>query len=115
MNKHMSAYLGPIMKMKEIDGNFFVSWSHLRRFFYVYSYAFGQLISRALYAKYKEDKTYLAKIKTFLSAGGSDSPENIFKSIGVDVTKPDFWEKGLRSIRKDILRLEKLTSQKSEE
>lgn len=109
MNKHMGAYIGPIMKMQKMDGNLFVSWSHLRRFFYVYSYAFGQLISKALYAKYKEDKTYIEKINKFLSAGGSDTPENIFKSIGVDVTKPDFWEKGLKSIEEDIKKLEKLT------
>ncbi len=109
MNKHMSAYLGPIVHMRQIDGNLFVSWSHIRRFFYVYSYAFGQLISKALYAKYREDKTYLKEIKQFLSLGGSDSPENIFKLIGIDVTKPDFWEKGLKSIKRDIEKLEKLT------
>jgi len=108
MNKHMSAYLGPSVLMREIDGNFFVSWSHIRRFFYVYSYAFGQLISKALYEKYKEDKTYLIKIKQFLEAGGSDSPENIFKAIGIDVSKPGFWEKGLESIERDIEKLEKL-------
>lgn len=109
MNKHMSTYLGPTVRMREIDGNMFVSWGHIRRFFYVYSYAFGQLISKALYARYKEDKTYLVKIKRFLSAGGSDSPENIFKSIGIDVTEPDFWKKGLESIERDIEKLEKLT------
>ncbi|HEY0908028.1 MAG TPA: M3 family oligoendopeptidase [Candidatus Paceibacterota bacterium] len=109
MNKHMSSYLGPITHMKDIDGYYFVQWGHIRRFFYVYSYAFGQLISKALYAKYKEDKKFIGKIKQFLSAGGSDSPENIFKSIGIDVTKPDFWKKGLESISKDIDKLEKLT------
>ncbi len=109
MNKHMSSYTGPAMKMKEIDGYYFVQWGHIRRFFYVYSYAFGQLISKALYAKYKEDKKFISKIKQFLSAGGSDTPENIFKAIGIDVTKPDFWKKGLQSIEKDIDTLEKLT------
>ncbi len=112
MNKHMSAYLGPITKMKDIDGNFFVTWSHIRRFFYVYSYAFGQLISKALYAEYKKDNKFIEKVNKFLAAGGSDSPENIFKSIGIDVTKPDFWVKGLKSIEKDIETLEKLTSGK---
>lgn len=107
--KHMSNYLGPVVEMKPEDGLQFVSWWHIRNFFYVYSYAFGQLISKALYAKYKEDKTFMVKIKQFLSAGGSDSPENIFKSIGIDVTKPDFWKKGLQSIEKDIDMLEKLT------
>ncbi|MDB5238666.1 MAG: hypothetical protein JWO00_1, partial [Candidatus Parcubacteria bacterium] len=109
MNKHMGAYLGDAVKLKPIDGNIFVSWHHIRSFFYVYSYAFGQLISKALYAEYKKDKAFIKKINQFLSTGGSDTPENIFKSIGIDVTKPDFWEKGLRSIEKDVERLEKLT------
>jgi oligoendopeptidase F len=112
MNKHMGAYVGPIMRLKEIDGNMFVSWRHIRQFFYVYSYAFGQLISKALYAEYKKDKKFIEKINKFLSAGGSDTPENIFKSIGIDVTKPDFWKKGLKSIEKDIERLEKLTEKR---
>ncbi len=112
LNKHMSAYLGPIFKMTDLDGNFFVTWGHIRKFFYVYTYAFGQLISKALYAKYKEDKKFIKQVNAFLSAGGSDTPENIFKSIGIDVTKPDFWEKGLKSIEKDIERLEKLSKKR---
>lgn len=112
MNKHMGAYLGPSVGMSSADGNTFVSWSHIRNFFYVYSYAFGQLVSKALYAKYKEDPSYLAKIEKFLIAGGSNSPENIFMSIGIDVTKPDFWKKGLQKIEDDIERLEKLTQKR---
>ncbi|HEU0080485.1 MAG TPA: M3 family oligoendopeptidase [Candidatus Paceibacterota bacterium] len=109
MNRHMSAYMGEAVRLREIDGNIFVSWHHIRSFFYVYTYAYGQLISKALYAEYKKDKSFIDKVNQFLSAGGSDTPENIFKSIGIDVTKPDFWEKGLQSIEKDIERLEKLT------
>lgn len=110
MNKHMSAYLGPIFDLNPEDGNYLVSWGHLRRFFYVYSYAFGQLVSKALYANYKKDKGYIAKINAFMSAGGSDSPEGIFKSVGIDVTKPAFWKAGLASIEADIERLEKLVA-----
>ncbi len=113
MNKHMSAYLGPITKMNDIDGNFYVMIGHIRRYFYVYSYAFGQLISRALYSEYKKDKKFIEKVNKFLMAGGSMSPESIFKSIGIDVTKPDFWLKGLKSIEKDIEALENLTKVKS--
>jgi oligoendopeptidase F len=112
MNKHMGAYMGPITQMKDIDGNFFVQWGHIRRFFYVYSYAFGQLISKALYAEYKKDKKFIEKVNIFLAAGGSDSPENIFKAAGIDVTRPDFWVKGLKSIEKDIETLEKLTEKR---
>jgi oligoendopeptidase F len=108
LNKHMKAYLGPVFNMRPTDGYQFVSWMHIRRFFYVYSYAYGQLISRALYARYKEDKSYLAKIEQFLKAGGSKSPEQIFKDIGIDVSKPDFWQSGLDRVKQDIIRLEKM-------
>ncbi len=110
MNKHLKSYLGDAVELAEDDGYQFVSWMHIRRFFYVYTYAYGQLISRALYENYKKDSSYGEKIKQFLKAGGSMSPEEIFKSIGIDTSKPAFFEAGLKSIERDIERLEKLTS-----
>ncbi len=108
-NKHMSAYLGPVFDMKIDDGYMFVQWSHIRRFFYVYTYAYGMLVSKALLRRYKQDKSFWSKIEQFLSAGGKDSPENILKEIGIDVSKPGFWKEGLKEIEDDIARLEKLT------
>lgn len=110
--KHLAAYLGKDVVIPEHSAYQFASVPHFRSFFYVYSYAFGQLASKALYAKYKEDPKFMEKIKQFLSAGGSMSPEDIFKSIGVVVTKPDFFEKGIKTIEDDINRLEKLISEK---
>ncbi len=108
-NKNMSAYLGPIFDMEIDDGYRFVQWSHIRRFFYVYSYAYGMLVSKALLRRYKQDKSFWKKIEQFLSAGGKDSPENILKEIGIDVSKPSFWKEGLKEIEDDITKLEKLT------
>jgi len=108
MNKHMKNYLGPVFDLKDNDGYFFVNWSHIRRFFYVYSYAYGALISDALYEEYKKDNKFKAKIEEFLKAGGSKSPENIFENIGINVRDPKFFEKGLKIIENDIKRLEKL-------
>ncbi len=112
MNKHMKSYLGDAVELEKEDGLFFVSWSHIRNMFYVYTYAFGQLASKALYEKYSEDKRYIEKINKFLSLGGSMSPEAIFKSIGIDVKKSEFWIKGIESIEKDINKLEKLVENK---
>jgi oligoendopeptidase F len=109
MVKNMKAYLGSSVDMDHDDGYVFVSWPHIRRFFYVYSYAFGQLVSRALFQKWKQDPNYAKKIDQFLKAGKSMSPEDIFKSIGIDTSKPEFFEAGLKSIEEDIKRLEKLT------
>ena len=58
----------------------------------------------------KEDKTNISKVKAFLAAGGSDTPENIFNSIGIDVTEESFWQNGLNEISKDIDELESLIS-----
>jgi oligoendopeptidase F len=109
-NKNMKAYLGPSFNLKELDGYMFVQWPHLRYFFYVYSYAYGELISKALYRKYKQDPSYIKEIEKFLSAGGSKSPEKIFKDIGIDTSKPQFFVEGLKAIEADIKKLAELTN-----
>lgn len=107
MNKHMKSYLGPMFELTLEDGYFFVNWSHIRNFFYVYSYAFGQLISDALYERYKKDKSKIKDVIQFLSAGCSDSPENIFKKIGINPNK-NLFETGLNRIKKNINELGRL-------
>ena len=109
-NRNMSAYLGSAFKMTPDDGYMFVSWGHIRRFFYVYSYAYGLLVSKALLRKYKQDPSFWVKIEQFLSAGGKDTPENILKEIGIDVSKPEFFLDGLKAIEEDIALLERLTA-----
>lgn len=108
MSKHLKSYVGDAVEVTQDDGYQFVSWGHIRNFFYVYSYAYGLLISRALYENWEKDKSYSKKIEQFLSAGRSMSPEDIFKKIGINVTDPSFFESGLKSIEKDILKLERL-------
>ncbi|MEK9131584.1 MAG: M3 family oligoendopeptidase [Patescibacteria group bacterium] len=108
LNTHMSAYLGPQVTLTPDDGYFFVSWGHIRRFFYVYSYAYGELVSKALYRKYIADPKYLSVVKSFLSAGGSKSPKDIWAEAGIDITDPQFFIDGLRAIEDDILTLESL-------
>lgn len=108
MNKHFASYLGPTVSLTEDDGYFFVTWSHIRRFFYVYSYAYGQIISRALFENWKKDHRYIEKIDQFLSAGGSMSPKDIFKKIGINTSDPSFFESGLKAVEADIKKLERL-------
>jgi oligoendopeptidase F len=110
--KHLRAYAGEAVEITDQDGYFFARIPHLRYFFYVYSYAYGQLISRVLFEKWKEDKGYAKKIEQFLSAGSSMSPKDIFKSIGIDTSDPKFFEAGLKAIERDIAKLERLTKRK---
>ncbi len=100
--KNAIAANGPAFLPGPNDGYSFVTVPHFRYFFYVYTYAYGQLISRALYAKYKKDPSFIAKIREFLSAGGSRSPYEIFKSIGIDTSDPAFFNEGIDLVRQDL-------------
>jgi|AntRauTorcE11897_2_1112592.scaffolds.fasta_scaffold01114_11 oligoendopeptidase F len=111
LNKHMKSYLGERFELSEDDGYFFVTVSHLRRFFYVYTYAYGDLISSALHSKVEEDEDYIEEVKTFLRAGTSKSPADIFGDIGIDTTKPDVFETGIADVKKDIETLRKFVDE----
>lgn len=109
MTKHLKSYCGPAMKITDYNGYTFVNWSHFRSPFYVYTYAFGELISDSLFAKYEENPKFIEKIKDLLSAGCSMSPKDIFKKYAdIDINDMSFFEKGLKKIEKDIVELEKL-------
>ncbi len=98
--KHMAAYMGKAVEQSEGSENWWVYWSHIRYFFYVYSYAGGLLISKALQNSVKRDPAFIEKVKEFLSAGLSDSPKNIFHRLGIDITDKQFWGKGLDEVEK---------------
>ena len=94
----MSSYMGDFVEQSAGSENWWVYWSHIRSFFYVYSYASGLLISKSLQSSVKENPEFIAKVKEFLSAGLSDSPKNIFKNLGVDITDGTFWDRGLNEV-----------------
>ncbi|MEM4655215.1 MAG: M3 family oligoendopeptidase, partial [Thermosphaera sp.] len=89
--KNMKAYMGNYVKQNYKSELWWVYWSHIRYFFYVFSYASGLLISKSLQSKYREDKEFMKEIKKFLSTGGSKSPKEIFAEMGIDITNKEFW------------------------
>ncbi len=101
--KHMSAYMGTFVEQSPGSENWWIYWSHIRMFFYVYSYASGLLISKSLQNSVKENPGFIGNVKGFLSAGLSDSPKHIFSNLGVDITDNKFWNKGLYEV-KNLLR-----------
>ena len=77
--------------------------------FYNYPYVYAQLFVYALYQKYKtEGKEFIPKFKELLSAGGSLSTEELSKIVGLDVTKPDFWNLGIKQYEDFVDQLEEL-------
>ncbi|MFX1593889.1 MAG: hypothetical protein ACFFCL_14445, partial [Promethearchaeota archaeon] len=57
-----------------------------------------------------EGETFVPKFKKLLSAGGSQSPEELGKIVGLDVNKPDFWQLGMKQYEEFVDELEKLTN-----
>jgi oligoendopeptidase F len=77
--------------------------------FYVYAYAFGQLLVLSLYQQYQaEGETFKPKYFKILSAGGSESPEKILKGAGIDIRSATFWQGGFDVISSLVEQLEKL-------
>ena len=71
--------------------------------FYNFPYSFGHLFSMGLYAMYQQDKAaFIPKYKKLLSYCGQADIEEIAGTIGIDVTKPDFWRQSVELIKQDI-------------
>jgi oligoendopeptidase F len=76
--------------------------------FYVYAYAFGQLLVLSLYQQYKtEGETFKPRYLKILAAGGSEAPEKILADAGIDIHSADFWQGGFNIITGLVDQLEK--------
>jgi oligoendopeptidase F len=68
--------------------------------FYCYGYAFGELLTLALYAEYlKGNKLFVKKLKSILIAGGTKEPKVLLKEQGFDITKEEFWQEGFNLVQ----------------
>jgi oligoendopeptidase F len=95
------AYYGDSVRMT--DG-YRWGWSYIPHFihtpFYCYAYVFGQLLVMALYRMYKEEgAAFVPKFAALLQAGGSDTPDDLLRPLGVDISDVGFWAKGIAELR----------------
>ncbi len=87
-----------------LTANYSIWWSYIPHFinspFYVYAYAFGELLTLSLYAKYKlEGQGFVDKYLAMLASGGSKTPKELLKPLGVNLEDPKFWAGGLNAIQ----------------
>ncbi len=76
--------------------------------FYVYAYAFGQLLVFSLYQQFKaEGDAFKPKYLKILSAGGSEAPVKILADAGIDIHSAAFWQGGFDIISRLVDQLEK--------
>ncbi len=110
--KHLRSYLGKSVSVTERDGLSFVYINHFRYGFYVFTYAFGLIMSAAIANRYKQDKSELKNIEKLFASGGSDSVKNIFKGIGIATDSKATYEAGLDRLAKDIAEFKRLMAKK---
>jgi len=106
--QHMGAYMGEAVEMSPGAENWWVYWSHIRSYFYVYSYASGVMISKSLKNMVGDDLGFVQKVKKFLSMGTSVSPRESFYELGIDIADKGFWMKGLEELDSMVTEAEEL-------
>ena len=79
--------------------------------FYVYAYAFGQLLVFSLYQQFKEEgDSFKPKYLKILSAGGSEAPAKILGDAGIDIRSAKFWQGGFDVLSRMVDELEKMST-----
>lgn len=77
--------------------------------FYVYAYAFGQLLVFSLYKQFKaEGEAFKPRYVKILSTGGSMAPVKLLAEAGIDVHQASFWQGGFDVIAELVDQLEAL-------
>ncbi len=91
----------------EVTDGYRTWWSYIPHFVnspgYVYAYAYGQLLALSVYERYRQTGSELVpRYLEMLAAGGSKSPEEIGRIVGVDLADPGFWTAGLDLVERQL-------------
>jgi oligoendopeptidase F len=95
----------------EITDGYRTWWSYIPHFMgtpgYVYAYAYGQLLALSVYRAYEQwGPDFVPQYLELLRAGGSRSPEELGRIVGLDLADPGFWSAGLALVEEDLERAE---------
>jgi oligoendopeptidase F len=82
-------------------------WSYIPHFIgtpgYVYAYAYGQLLALSVYRTYEErGADFVPQYLELLRSGGSRSPDELGRIVGVDLGDPAFWDGGLAIVEQQL-------------
>ena len=92
-------------------------WSYVPHFIntpgYVYAYAYGQLLALSVYSQYlKQGSSFAPAYLEMLATGGSRSPEELGRIVGIDLADPGFWDSGIDLIEQQLRDAEELVAQR---
>jgi len=91
-------------------------WSYIPHFMgtpgYVYAYAYGYLFALAIFRSYqREGDAIVGPYLDLLRAGGSKSPEELARMVGLDLTDPSIWASGIDAMADDLDEAEALAAE----
>lgn len=108
--ENLQNQFGDALSLDEAFQHEWVAIPHIYKVpFYVYAYAFGQLLVLSLYRQYRlEGESFKPRYLEILAAGGSDAPARILERAGIEVEAPAFWQGGFDVLRGLLEQLEAL-------
>ncbi len=97
----------------DLSDEFRLEWAYIPHIFhtpfYCYAYSFGDLLSLALYARYRQEgSAFVPRIERILAYGSSRSPEAILQEVGIDMASRKFWQGSFNILRGWLEQLKKL-------
>ena len=91
----------------ELTDGYRTWWSYIPHFIgtpgYVYAYAYGQLLALSVYRTYEErGAAFVPQYLELLRSGGSRTPDELGRIVGVDLGDPGFWDGGLAIVEQQL-------------
>ena len=88
-------------------------WMYVSHFihtpFYVYAYAFGELLAFGfLNQSEKNSEVFASNYEKFLEAGSSKSPQQLADMFNIDLADENFWASGMETIKDYIVKAKQL-------
>ena len=98
---HIQEMFGDSVQLGDENGCWWLYIPHIVDVpFYVYAYAFGELLVMALYARYRaEGAPFVERYFELLASGGARSPKQLVAAMGMDIGDRMFWQEGCNLIR----------------
>jgi oligoendopeptidase F len=92
----------------ELTDGYRTWWSYIPHFIgtpgYVYAYAYGQLLALSVYRTYEErGAEFVPQYLELLRSGGSRTPDELGRIVGVDLGDPGFWDGGLAIVEQQLV------------
>ncbi|MDK2970321.1 MAG: oligoendopeptidase [Candidatus Sumerlaeota bacterium] len=110
---------GDALAADELDPMFWASKLHFYiggLTFYNFPYTFGYLLSRGLSTLFRQHGAdFLPQYERFLLLTGSDTAEGVARrTLGIDLTRPDFWIQAVESLEEEIDQFEAIVSSREQ-